>query len=146
MGFFDDDLDRVRRELEDFESGTRSLERQLDRADQDSFNLRRELEEERLERVRLEGEGLELVAEVRRLQVALQAATGKRLDPICIGCNRTPDELSEYSQELTESHLSPVEYVRQEEGTYNRENGHFLCTNCYIAAGMPSAMGGWVAG
>jgi hypothetical protein len=28
--------------------------------------------------------------------------------------------------------------VREEEGTYNPANGHFLCTHCYIAAGMPS--------
>lgn len=153
MGFYDDDLDRVRRQLDrvrrqldDYESGARSLERQLDRTDQDNFNLRRELEQGRLERVRLEGEALELVAEVQRLQGLLQVTTGQQLDPICIGCNKHPDELWEYSQEATESDLNPVAYVRQEEGTYNRENGHFLCTQCYVQAGMPTAMGGWVVG
>jgi hypothetical protein len=35
-------------------------------------------------------------------------------------------------------------YVRNEEGTYNQDNGHFLCTDCYIKAGMPSSSLGWV--
>lgn len=37
-------------------------------------------------------------------------------------------------------------YVAYNEGTYNPDNGHFLCDECYIAAGMPSAPGlkGWV--
>jgi hypothetical protein len=34
-------------------------------------------------------------------------------------------------------------YVRSEEGTYNPENGHFLCDGCYITAGMPSSPSGW---
>lgn len=37
-----------------------------------------------------------------------------------------------------------ADYIREEEGTYNSENGHFLCDNCYIKAGMPSSSGGWV--
>ena len=35
------------------------------------------------------------------------------------------------------------DYVRDEEGTYNPENGHFLCDECYIKAGMPSGPRGW---
>lgn len=34
-------------------------------------------------------------------------------------------------------------YVIEEEGTYNPENGHFLCDSCYIKAGQPSSPGGW---
>ena len=34
--------------------------------------------------------------------------------------------------------MTPDAYVRAEEGTYNRENGHFLCTDCYVRASMPS--------
>jgi hypothetical protein len=30
-----------------------------------------------------------------------------------------------------------ADYVRREEGTFNRENGHFLCDRCYISHGMP---------
>jgi hypothetical protein len=66
-------------------------------------------------------------------------------EPICIGCNKVPDELSEYV-DAAEGECSPSEYVMKEEGTYNPENGHFLCTECYITAGMPSlAGGGWKA-
>lgn len=37
-----------------------------------------------------------------------------------------------------------VAYVIREEGTLNHLNGHFLCDGCYIAAGMPTAVNGWV--
>lgn len=39
---------------------------------------------------------------------------------------------------------TPAEYIRENEGTYNRTNGHFLCDECYIAAGMPTISGGWI--
>lgn len=41
--------------------------------------------------------------------------------------------------------ITPDDYVWQEEGTLNPKNGHFLCTTCYIAAGMPSSSQGWKA-
>lgn len=65
--------------------------------------------------------------------------------PVCVGCGKTPDELPEYSPVLTGADLTPIEYVVQEEGTYNTQNGHFLCTDCYIKSGRPTAPGGWVA-
>lgn len=65
--------------------------------------------------------------------------------PICTGCRKHPDQLSEYVSAAADAGISPDDYVRREEGTYNRENGHFLCTNCYIKAGMPSSPRGWVA-
>ena len=34
-------------------------------------------------------------------------------------------------------------FVRNEEGTLNTTNGHFLCNKCYIEAGMPVRPGGW---
>jgi hypothetical protein len=58
--------------------------------------------------------------------------------PICTGCNKTPDEIQEYIECAEEEEMSPDDYVKSEEGTYNPSNGHFLCTDCYIAAGMPS--------
>lgn len=58
-------------------------------------------------------------------------------------CGRTPDQITEYSQAYTESSLSPADYVWSEEGTTNRENGHFTCTECYIALGQPSSREGW---
>ena len=43
-----------------------------------------------------------------------------------------------------EARISQVNhYVRNNEGTYNPENGHFLCTECYVAIGMPSSPSGW---
>ena len=57
---------------------------------------------------------------------------------ISTGCNKTADELPEYIEAATENEMTVEQYVREEEGTYNPANGHFLCTDCYIKAGMPS--------
>ena len=67
------------------------------------------------------------------------------MKPLCIGCGKHPDELEEYVEIAKEEGMTPDEFVRKEEGTYNRENGHFLCTPCYAKAGMPSSPRGWVA-
>lgn len=73
------------------------------------------------------------------------------LDLYCTGCGKPPAELQEYisaaSEEATgiPGGTSPDDYVWDEEGTLNRENGHFLCTSCYIRAGMPSSPRGWIA-
>ena len=67
------------------------------------------------------------------------------MKPLCIGCGKHPDELKEYVEIAKEEGTTPDEFVRKEEGTYNRENGHFLCTPCYAKAGMPSSPRGWVA-
>ena len=61
-----------------------------------------------------------------------------KMDPICTGCNRTPDQIQEYIEAAKEKRQDPADYVKEEEGTYNIANGHFLCTACYAAAGMPS--------
>src|SRR4051812_11895548 len=65
--------------------------------------------------------------------------------PLCIGCNKKASELPEYIEAAQEAEITPEDYARTEEGTYNPINGHFLCTDCYIAQGMPTADGGWVA-
>lgn len=67
------------------------------------------------------------------------------IDLLCIGCNKPPAELDEYSGVAEIEDMSPDDYVWEEEGTLNRENGHFLCTDCYVRAGMPSTPRGWVA-
>lgn len=74
----------------------------------------------------------------------------EEIKPICTGCNKTPDQIDEYIDAASDSGISPDDCVKQDEGTYNPENGHFLCTDCYILAGMPanhySGPGsGWVA-
>ena len=70
------------------------------------------------------------------------------MKPICIGCKKHPDQIEEYLEAVDDEDdpdLTPDEFVKTEEGTYNKENGHFLCTHCYIAAGMPSSPRGWIA-
>lgn len=78
------------------------------------------------------------------------------LRPFCIGCNQYADELPEYinatkaeidgdPEDIIVSDDEVNDYVRHGEGTYNRENGHFLCTPCYVKAGMPSSPRGWRA-
>lgn len=59
--------------------------------------------------------------------------------PVCQGCNRTPDQIMEFKIAARQAACTPTEYVLAEEGTLNPENLHFLCTDCYIKAGQPSA-------
>ena len=67
-------------------------------------------------------------------------------DVICTGCDTKPAQLSEYVDAAIEwNYKSAAEYVIGEEGTFNIKNGHFLCTPCYIKAGAPSGVNGWVA-
>lgn len=62
----------------------------------------------------------------------------ENIKPICTGCNLRPEEIEEYITDAEESDMTPDDYVKTEEGTYNETNGHFLCTDCYIRAGMPA--------
>lgn len=68
---------------------------------------------------------------------------------ICQGCMKGPLELDSYKWAMMEEgdpEPTPeqvLEYVWEEEGTMNHSNGHFLCDQCYINAGMPTAPGGW---
>jgi len=65
------------------------------------------------------------------------------IEPItCLKCGRTPDEIDEYVIFSREEGVTPVEYVKKEEGTYNEETGDFYCTDCYIAVGMPPGKAG----
>lgn len=62
---------------------------------------------------------------------------------ICRGCNKQPSEIDEYIYAGQANEMTPDDYCWEEEGTLNSENGHFLCTGCYIKAGMPSTSRGW---
>jgi len=65
---------------------------------------------------------------------------------LCVGCNKTPQEISEYVEAAEQDGFDSADaYVRSEEGTLNTRNGHFLCTECYVNAGCPSSPQGWVA-
>lgn len=69
-------------------------------------------------------------------------------DMMCVGCGKHPAEIEEYveaADEEPEFFKSAADYCWREEGTMNRENGHFLCTGCYVRAGCPSSPRGWTA-
>jgi hypothetical protein len=69
-------------------------------------------------------------------------------EPYCFRCGKKASELEEYSPAMTDSSLSPADFVRYEEGTFNPETNRFACTECYIAIGTPSTPigeGGWLA-
>ena len=57
--------------------------------------------------------------------------------PTCKRCGCTASELNEYIDMAKEEGMTPDEYLRREEGTYNSETNLFYCTPCYIAVGMP---------
>lgn len=55
---------------------------------------------------------------------------------VCVGCHKHPSQIEEYRF----YGVSPARYVWDEEGTLNRRNGNFRCTECYIKAGMPEGV------
>lgn len=72
------------------------------------------------------------------------------MDVRCIGCDKTPEEINEYVEAARREStprrpMTPTQYVQSDEGTYNRANGHFVCTEDYIAMGQPSSPQGWKA-
>lgn len=68
------------------------------------------------------------------------------MDPTtCIGCDKKPEEIDEYVQCGKQNNMTPAQFVRTEEGTFNRRTGDFCCTSCYIKLGQPSSPFGWKA-
>lgn len=55
----------------------------------------------------------------------------------CKKCGKKPSEIDEYVYEAKNERISPEQYVKENEGTYNPENNMFYCTECYIQLGMP---------
>ena len=66
-------------------------------------------------------------------------------EPMCFKCKKRPHEIEEYVEAAEAEGITPDEFVQIGEGTYNKKNGHFFCTDCYIEIGMPTKPGGWVA-
>ena len=56
---------------------------------------------------------------------------------MCKVCGKAPEEIDEYIDMGNDAEMTPEEFVRQEEGTFNPETGMFYCTECYIKIGMP---------
>lgn len=61
----------------------------------------------------------------------------------CSNCYRHPEDCG-YDL-FCEPGESASEYVIREEGTYDPVSGGFLCDECYVRCGMPTARGGWRA-
>lgn len=49
----------------------------------------------------------------------------------CEFCLRKPSEIEDYIVAADECDLSPNEYVKKEEGSYNRSTKTFCCPTCY---------------
>ena len=67
------------------------------------------------------------------------------MNSVCIKCLKGPHQIQEYIDAAASEEMTPEDFVRTEEGTYNAENGHFVCTSCYIEIGMPTSPTGWKA-
>ena len=69
--------------------------------------------------------------------------------PTCFACGKSPAQILEYvgasDPENYGYRISPDDYVRREEGTYNPQTNRFACTSCYIDAGEPTTATGWKA-
>lgn len=55
----------------------------------------------------------------------------------CKRCGKQPEQIAEYVAAAREESLTPDDFVREEEGTFNPKTGLFWCTSCYIALGQP---------
>lgn len=55
----------------------------------------------------------------------------------CIMCGKRPEEIEEYVECAKQEEMTPEQYVKSCEGTYNSAVELFYCTDCYIKAGMP---------
>lgn len=63
----------------------------------------------------------------------------------CAICGKPPEEIDEYVYMAASEQMTPEEFVRAEEGTFDPESGMFLCTVDYIRAGSPSGWPRWRA-
>jgi len=55
----------------------------------------------------------------------------------CRGCGKQPHEIAEYRYAAIGENVTPEDYVKQEEGTYDPRTDQFLCTDCDVKAGTP---------
>ena len=55
----------------------------------------------------------------------------------CAECGRDSSEISEYQSMAIVNGCTPDEAVESQEGTFNKRDGIFYCTRCYIKIGMP---------
>ena len=58
----------------------------------------------------------------------------------CVVCGKQPSEIDEYVVLAKQEKITPDRFVRGDEGTYNRFDDIFCCTECYCRIGMPSGV------
>lgn len=63
----------------------------------------------------------------------------------CFRCGKTAAEVGEYDDLVFAGEYRSADEAVRDDGTYNPVTGHFCCTECYIAIGMPSSPRGWRA-
>ncbi len=63
------------------------------------------------------------------------------IKPQCRDCGRVPAEIAEYA-DLVLDGSSVDDFVRWNDGTYNPETGHFLCTRCILMLGCLFCLAG----
>lgn len=72
-------------------------------------------------------------------------------EPRCFRCKLKASELPYLDSAFLQDYYgegghSPVEFIRNEDGTYNRHTNTFACDPCYLQIGCPTAPGqGWKA-
>lgn len=65
--------------------------------------------------------------------------TQTTVSPTCIGCKKKAEEIKSVRFFANEYGMTPDEFIREHEGTYNRfKENKFYCETCYIKAGMPT--------
>lgn len=57
--------------------------------------------------------------------------------PICKGCGKFPNEIYEYTDMAEALQITPDEYVKEYEDTYDPRLQKFFCTDCWVKAGCP---------
>eukprot|EP00966_Prymnesium_polylepis_P317043 7325147-Prymnesium_polylepis.2 len=79
-------------------------------------------------------EGATYIHGVKGVSLNTSAAPNKVM---CARCKRAPEEFEEYILAAEDERITPTEYVKREEGTYDKETGLFWSTECYIILGCP---------
>lgn len=73
--------------------------------------------------------------EITEYQMAAEVETIARL--ACVRDGKDPWWWSDEDTDDTPAAVTPMQFVQENDGTYNRHNGHFWCTDCYILVGQP---------
>jgi hypothetical protein len=94
----------------------------------------RSLEISKEEQKRIENDE-EFKKGLKKLGEFILKETAKQ-EPYCRYCEKHASEILEYRMFAAEEGISPEEYIKEQEGTYDEDSNTFVCTDCYIRRGM----------